>query len=67
MFNAANQNGAPDANPVNDSAESSPSTSRANAVAASHKCITLWDPIVLKQEWTVSYIYIFYNYKILYV
>jgi speckle-type POZ protein len=39
----------------NHSAESSPSTSRANSlkVPPSHKCITLWEPIILKQEWTI--------------
>lgn len=58
------------ANPVPDpgnaaenvSADSSPSTSRANSLKLppSHKCITLWDPIVLKQEWTVSCLYIYF-------
>lgn len=60
VFVAAPADAAIQPNVINnhDAESSSPSTSRANSlkVQPSHKCITLWEPITLKQEWTVNFL-----------
>lgn len=48
-------------NAVNHSSDSSPSTSR-GPTKAPHQCVTIWEPVSLKQEWTVRIFFIYKEY-----